>query len=90
MLKPKYNNPLDSYVAHGSKTVSGDDHTYVLLVDETGSALIQQISSDSSVILFTEMANPNSTQQNVIAQAITNFWNGDVSSYSYVYLFQLQ
>lgn len=90
MLKSKYANPLDNFITHGVKTVSGDSHSYILLVDEQGQALIQQITSDQSTILFTEMTQPNSDQKNVIADAITAFWSGDVSSYSYVYLFQVQ
>lgn len=89
MIRSKYGNPLENFIVHGSKTISGDSHTYILLVDETGQALIEKFSSDSSTILFTEMVNPNSSQNNVIAEAITTFWNGDISAYSYVYLFQL-
>lgn len=88
MIRSKYGNPLDNFIVHGEKTISGDTNTYVLLVDETGQALIKKISSDNNTILFSEMASPNSTQDNVIAEAITTFW-ADPSMGPFYYLFQL-
>jgi hypothetical protein len=90
MLKSKYANPLQNFVCHGVQNPSGDNHSYVLLVDESGQAVIQQISSDQKTIMFCEMTAPVSVQQNVIAAAITAFWTADVTSYTYVYMFQLQ
>lgn len=91
MLKSKYNNPLEPFVFHGIKQgQSGDNHQYLLLIDEAGQTLIEQIASDSSTVLFCEMPNPETSQENLITEAINIFWNGDIGSYSYVYLFQLQ
>lgn len=88
MLKSKYANPLDSFVSHGVKTESAGDQ-YVLLVDETGQAVIEFISANTNTIKFAEMPNPGSDQANVIAAAIDTFWL-DPTSKTYVYLFQLQ
>lgn len=88
MLKSKYDNPLDPFVIHGSKTVG--DFVYYLLVDEQGQGLIQQVASDESTSLFCEMTplvNPTKAQ---IATAITAFWGGTIQNYAYVYLYQLQ
>lgn len=90
MLKSKYANPLANFVTHGVQSPSSDNHTYVLLVDETGQAVIQQISTDQKTIMFCEMPNPGSDQQNAIAAAISAFWMADVTTYTYVYMFQLQ
>ena len=87
MLKSKYANPLDSFVVHGEKVISG--YTYILLVDESGQSLIKRVSSDNSSIMFSEMSNPGSFQQDVIAAAITAFWASPTTG-NFVYLFQLQ
>ena len=90
MLKSKYASPLDNFVCHGVKSNLGDFNTYVLLVDETGQTLIEQVSADQSTILFCAMPTPASSQQNVIAAAINAFWAGNINEYSYGFLFQIQ
>lgn len=86
MLKCKYDNPLSNFICHGTKVISG--FTYILLVDETGQTLIEQIASDNSTILFNQMPPVNSDQKNVIASSITEFWATPATG-PFVYLFQL-
>jgi hypothetical protein len=86
MVNSKYNNPLECFTVHGEKTIG--DYSYVLLVDETGQALIEQVASDNSTIMFKEMPNPDTDQKSVIASAITTFW-ATPDSGTFVYLFQL-
>lgn len=85
MITSKYSNPLDSFVSHGVKV---DTYTYVLLVDETGQALIQRIDSDTTHIKFARMADPGTTSPDAVAAAIDTFWNS-YSTQAYKYMFQL-
>jgi hypothetical protein len=103
MLKSKYANPLTPFQCHGTKTVTGGE-TYVLMVDDQGQCLIEQVGVNANTIMFAEMPQPAGTThtgptgeiipvpptETVIAAAIAAFWAADVTAYSYVYLFQLQ
>ena len=84
MILSKYGNPLQNFVTHGAKTIW--DYQYVLLIDETGQTLIEQIASDNSTILFNLMATPDTDQKNLIAQAITTFWaTPDAGPFKYLF-----
>ena len=86
MLKSEYANPLDCFIPHGIKLIGS--YKYVLLIDQKGQTIIERIASDSSTIMFTEMTTPVTPQ--TVADVITAFWAADVTTYAYVYLFQLQ
>lgn len=90
-------NPLGNFVIHGVLTVSAGD-TYILMVDDTGQAVIKYVSENNLNIRYTEMTPvtlpevngiPVAPSKDSIATAIVAFWNGPITSYNYVFLFQL-
>jgi hypothetical protein len=76
MIESKYTDPLENFICHGTKTIG--NYLYVLLIDETGQTLIQQVANDQSTILFVRKPN---------ASNIESYWNADITTYSYTYLY---
>ena len=85
MIKSEATSPLDTFVAHGVKTI--DAYMYILLVDQKGQALIERVALDQSTIKFAAMPVSVHTHYTDIALDIDAFW-ASPTSYTYSYLYQ--